>query len=472
MAGSLGNLITIVSVAWMISGPARAIDFTITYDTRNSLSLEVGGEPLSVQTGSEPLSSSLVGTEQSQCNPSSYGRKSSSSAQASTSITEAPNGFSASMGISVNSAGGHYRTCVVGCDPFSQNCVGIVGHDTKALSRASTHTQAKIQFNPNILQNTYNLRLSPSQPSATTVTLTKPDGSVSPITTFTEPVLLSVKPGDSYFLNVTVMGSTENVGGCCSDQKDIAAQLNVTVERAPILSTKASLSPYILGGQQTSPGSYKYVVALLIDGKLQCTGTLIGKRAILTAAHCIHGFEDQIAVGRMSALVGQNITQPVSPPVQIISAVYPRGTDIFQYNPETQAHDVAVAVLNADLPAIPQKIHTGKPQWSSLLNKVSLTFVGFGYNRAGDGGLVAPGILRELPWKADKADDWRFYYEANSKGLATTCSGDSGGPAFYQDPNTLDMLVVGITSGGDADCTWGADTRVDSHSAWIAAHIQ
>ena len=294
MAGFPGNLITIVSVAWMISGPARAIDFTITYDTRNSLSLEVGGEPLSVQTGSEPLSSSLVGTEQSQCNPSSYGRKSSSSAQASTSITEAPNGFSASMGISVNSAGGHYRTCVVGCDPFSQNCVGIVGHDTKALSRASTHTQAKIQFNPNILQNTYNLRLSPSQPSATTVTLTKPDGSVSPITTFTEPVLLSVKPGHSYFLNVTVMGSTENVGGCCSDQKDIAAQLNVTVERAPIIRARKSepISLYPRWPADIPKNCIKYVVALLIDGKLQCPGTLIGKRAILTAAHCIHGFEE------------------------------------------------------------------------------------------------------------------------------------------------------------------------------------
>lgn len=461
-----------VLAAILCGGNAAAADFTISYDIMNSLSLQVSGKPLSVERGSGPLSSAIAGTEQSQCNPSDYGRKSSSSGQASTAVVGAASGFSAKMSASTSTAGGHYRTCVAGCDPFGQNCIGIVGHDTTANGQASTSVEAKIQFNTDILQNTYNLRLSPSQPSATAISLTKPDGTTVPLTTFADAVPLVAKPGDTFFLRATVMANATNQGGCCSDQKDVAAQLNASIERAPILSSKMGFSPYILGGKPTPAGAYTYVVALLVDGQLQCSGTLIGKRTILTAAHCIQGFEDQISAGRMSVIIGQNVNQPTSLPVQIVSAAYPRGGDAYQYNPVTHAHDVAVAISKTDLPAAPQKIHTGQPLWSSLLNRVSLIFVGYGYNRAGDGSLMGVGILREAPWKASKADDWRFYYDANSKGLATTCSGDSGGPAFYQDPDTLDLLVVGVTSGGDDDCTWGADTRVDAHHSWITAHIQ
>jgi hypothetical protein len=350
--------------------------------------------------------------------------------------------------------------------------VGIVGHDTKSASNAATYFDARIQFSPEILQNTYNLRVNPSQLSSTSITLTKPDGVILPIETFAEPVLLNVRPGDAFFLRVRVAASAENAGGCCSDQKSIISQVNVTIERAPILSSNTNLSPYILGGRQTAPGSYNYVVALLIDGKLQCTGTLIEKRTILTAAHCIHGFEDQVVAGRMTAVMGQNINQPTLPPTQIVSASYPRGSDIYRYNPQTYEHDIAIVKSKDDIPATPQKIHTGQPVWSSILNRVSLTFVGYGYNRAGDGTLIASGILRELPWKASRADDWRFYYSADARGLASTCSGDSGGPAFYQDPRTRDLLVVGVTSGGDRGCTWGADTRIDAHITWINAHIK
>lgn len=457
--------------AIIFTSSASAADFSIAYDVKNLLSLEVGGKPISVQQSSGPLSLSLTGNEQSQCNPSDYGRKSSSSGLVSTTVAEAPNGFSAKMGATVTTAGGHYRTCV-GCDPLIQNCVGIVGHDTRAGSQASTFVEAKIQFNADILQNTYNLRLSPSQSNATAISLTRPDGTTIPVVNFGTPIPLQAKPGDTYFLRATVSASAANEGGCCSDQKDIAAQLNVVIERAPILSSKIGFSPYILGGKPTAPGAYNYVVALLLDGQLQCSGTVIGKKTILTAAHCIAGFEDQISAGRMSVVIGQNITQPSSAPVQIVSAAFPRGADVFQYNPETQSHDIAVVISKSELQAKPQKIHSGQPSWSALLNKISLTFVGYGYNRASDGSLIAAGILRESPWKANKADDWRFYYDANFKGLATTCSGDSGGPAFYQDPDTLDLLVVGVTSGGDNDCTWGADTRVDAHHAWIAARIQ
>jgi hypothetical protein len=47
------------------------------------------------------------------------------------------------------------------------------------------------------------------------------------------------------------------------------------------------------------------------------------------------------------------------------------------------------------------------------------------------------------------------------KGDSGTCFGDSGGPAFWVDPDGNEILV-GITSTGDAQCVaTGFDYRVD-----------
>jgi secreted trypsin-like serine protease len=51
----------------------------------------------------------------------------------------------------------------------------------------------------------------------------------------------------------------------------------------------------------------------------------------------------------------------------------------------------------------------------------------------------------------------------------SACSGDSGGPALYRDPDGT-SLVVGVTSYGDATCTsYGVDTRVDVFLDFVSA---
>lgn len=447
-------------------------DFQITYENKSTLTLDIeGNPPVSAQSEGE-LSRSVVGTESNQCNTPTDGRRSSSSGRVSSSAVSRPDGYSASFSASLVASGGHYTSCVAGCDPIFKNCLGFLPHDTSATGEASSFVRAQISFGTSVVQTFYDLTLTPSQPSAMSISLTNSDGKVVPITQFGRPTRLQVKPGDTYFLNAAITVSTTNQGECCSDAKTMDAQLKVRLERSPILSSHTAYAPYIPGGSPTPPGSYKYVVALLIDGRLHCTGTLIGKRTVLTAAHCIDGFEDQIASDRMSVIIGQDVNQPTAGPISIISGTYPRGADPYQYNPETYAHDIGVAIAKVDVPAAPQKIHLSTPSWSQLINKVPLTFVGYGFTITNAGELISAGILREAPWEASQADDWRFYYKASGSGTNTTCSGDSGGPAFYQDSQTLELLVVGVTSGGDPNCKWGADTRVDAHHEWILAHIQ
>jgi hypothetical protein len=48
----------------------------------------------------------------------------------------------------------------------------------------------------------------------------------------------------------------------------------------------ASPAQAIVGGHDASPGEYPYVAHILIDRSFQCTGTLVTRTHVVTAAHC------------------------------------------------------------------------------------------------------------------------------------------------------------------------------------------
>jgi secreted trypsin-like serine protease len=444
-------------------------DVVVTYDRSNSVTLDAGAVPPVVETSKIDLTASNTGTEESQCRPKDYGRRSSATASISTNVALAdPTHLTALLRLSVIANGGHYRTCVAGCDPIGQNCLGIVGHDTKAESGASTNLQAKVAFGTNILQDFYDLKLSSSLPNDLKIKITSPNGTlISPEPSGT--TRLNVKPNDIYYVEANLAAQSSNQGGCCSDSKTLATQFDLQILKPAILDSKQEQQPYIVGGVQTS--SYKYVAAILLRGRLHCSGTVVGAHTILTAAHCINGFEDQIKDGQMAFLLGTVITNPQYGPKIITDAKYPRGTDSIHYNPATYEHDVGLLYTSDEIPAPAAQLHQEQlsPQWSSIINKRALIFVGFGYNKSNAGDLVGAGVKREAPWEANKADDWRFYFKSAGH---NTCSGDSGGPSFYLDEQTLELLLVGITSVGDRNCTYGADTRMDAHYSWASKLIK
>src|SRR2546423_8978407 len=51
------------------------------------------------------------------------------------------------------------------------------------------------------------------------------------------------------------------------------------------------LLPTVVGGRRTTSREFPAVGAILLDGRLSCTGTVIGARTILTAAHCVQGID-------------------------------------------------------------------------------------------------------------------------------------------------------------------------------------
>jgi len=189
--------------------------------------------------------------------------------------------------------------------------------------------------------------------------------------------------------------------------------------------------------------------ALLLNGQMHCSATLITKRTIVTAGHCVFGY----AASAMTFVIGPNIKKPsYTLKVKSITA-HP------QYDEQNISNDIGLVELEKDAPVEPL------PVLASLDDTFvgsSLLFVGYGvtngYTQTGDGEKRAVSI------KLSKVNAQTFRYDDPR---LNTCNGDSGGPAFYKD-EAGKYFIVGVTSYGDAYCTkYGVDTRVDIYKTFL-----
>jgi secreted trypsin-like serine protease len=196
----------------------------------------------------------------------------------------------------------------------------------------------------------------------------------------------------------------------------------------------------------------KAVVALLQGGKVYCTGVLVAKGVVATAAHCV----------------------TPSPPEQVYFGSKPsskKGTFIAvsdskihpDFDEDTLANDIAVVGLASRAPVAPVPVLT-KPFTDAFVGK-AVRIVGFGAPAAGE-----ENNLRKRSGETTIAtfgdDDFRF-----KPGPSQTCNGDSGGPAFAMIGDV--EAVIGISSSGDADCnTYGRDMRIDQFVDFISSYTK
>ena len=238
-------------------------------------------------------------------------------------------------------------------------------------------------------------------------------------------------------LKLSLIGIVALMTGCAAEQ---SANEDPTEE---VDGTEAA----IIGGSTTS--SYAAVGALTERGFPFCTGTIIAKRVIVTAAHCLEG---QSASAIKFAL-GPNANSPQASLSIKRIAVHP------QWDSSQIKNDIAIAILSADAPVTPVPVNTTMP--SSWVGK-SLTFVGYGVSNGRT--QTGAGVKRVVTIPISQVAASQFAYQTRGK---NTCNGDSGGPAFAADASG-NLTVAGVTSYGDQGCTqYGVDTRVDAFRSFI-----
>ncbi|MCA3015770.1 MAG: trypsin-like serine protease [Myxococcaceae bacterium] len=197
------------------------------------------------------------------------------------------------------------------------------------------------------------------------------------------------------------------------------------------------------------------VVALAVgfNGRYSsfCTGSLIGPKTVLTAAHCIY------AQGRSApyfVLFGTYASSP-SQAVRIVNQVrHPNYTG--------QTNDFGLIQLERPVTNVPLVVLNEGSMGQGLVSQ-PVRHVGFGVT---DGATQAGGgTKREVTTVLRRVEPSLIFSGVQGK---QTCQGDSGGPSFMVFPGTTEPRQVGVVSFGDQGCTeFGADGRVDRVVPWI-----
>lgn len=188
--------------------------------------------------------------------------------------------------------------------------------------------------------------------------------------------------------------------------------------------------------------------ALFVDELPYCTGTLITRRKVLTAAHCLVG----VAASRMEFRLGPNAFSPSH--TSAVKTVRPH----HDYDPESLANDIGYVTLRGNAPVTPLPLVRIDDDWVGA----ELRFVGYGVTSA---KRQRGGGRKRTVWMPIVAvENTAFQFDGSGQ---STCFGDSGGPAlFYDDAGSA--AIAGVTSWGEADCSgYGGDTRVDGYLGFL-----
>ncbi|MDL1951106.1 trypsin-like serine protease [Acidobacteria bacterium ACD] len=441
----------------VVARPSTGEQYSISHQFRVRAEAHAHGAPGSIQQGSTAADATALGNERSACGAGEQ-RESSARSSARTQLdSSAETAVSFSLASTAYANGGHRVWCS-SCSFGS--CIGRNGEDSEGSANSVAEADIVLSFSPEARSVPYVVQLSTAvTDGGATLGLRARDHDEQTVFESTGSggsFRLEGRPGRIVRISAFSRAAASDRGGCCSQGRDGSLAVTVSIRRASLGSVGETRR---LIGKDTT--GFPMVGAVLRNGEMHCSGTVITPRVVLTAAHCVFGYE----VSDLTFRLGSNIHIQAEQ-WRAVSVDVPSEPGGPKYDDFTLADDIALIRLDRDVQVSPARLHAGTPPLGDLEGRrTPLTFVGFGFTLA-DGEKTGSGVKRQTDLAITRSEPRRFFYA----GAGNTCQGDSGGPAFV--PSRGRLLLVGVTSAGDRDCLeYGVDTRVDAYAGWIRARL-
>ncbi|MBX2870217.1 MAG: serine protease [Acidiferrobacterales bacterium] len=237
---------------------------------------------------------------------------------------------------------------------------------------------------------------------------------------------------------------------------------------------KADRTARIVGGKPSPSGRWPAMVALVNKGSTLfngqfCGGTIIDKRWVLTAAHCVFGRSAN------SIQVATGLTDLNGPATELINVT--RIVQHPQYNNRTLNNDFALLALQTLTGQPIASLYGGSSDLSGLIG----TAVGWGATNASGTSFTNDLMEVDMPIVSNTQCESlnqdgttaQMLCAGDLAGQRDACGGDSGGPLFI---SLMGRTVqAGVTSFGLGFCAnpdaYGVWARVSSGSAFILNHV-
>ncbi|XP_026544104.1 serine protease 56-like [Notechis scutatus] len=235
----------------------------------------------------------------------------------------------------------------------------------------------------------------------------------------------------------------------------------------------------IVGGSRAKPGAWPWLVSVLLNGELMCSGVLVGSAWIVTAAHCFTGSRNELA---WSVVLGDYDLTKWDEGEQVvpISRILPHP----KFDPNTFHADVALLELSAPVRPSAWVAPVCLPERAVEVSQEALCYI-VGWGSLYEDGppaevvmearvpILAPDLCRGA--LGSQLVSGAMFCAGYLSGGIDSCQGDSGGPLMCWDPSLERYVLYGITSWGSGCGERGKPgvyTRIPAFADWIRQQME